>query len=342
VALTFGYENNLKIDSDEEAMHGVDVEKAQKYPNVCVLADSSRLTQVIRNVISNALKFTKTGGCVEVTLILDSDTSEKQVKDSVKGKDGEEYGRVGTACVSVKDDGIGMTADQLGQLYGEGVQFDANKLQKGGGSGLGLWVSKGIVESHGGRICAESDGHEKGCIFTIHLPLVKSDHSMHHSYHHTSSSTVFDHSTNYAVFQGVPESAPEPRAYHMLVAEDSVPNRKMLVRLLERNGHTSDAAVDGEQAVEAVSATLVSSNNAQGELKPPFDVILMDYEMPNLNGPEATEQIRAIGYSGIVIGVTGNVLKEDVDFFKEKGANDVLSKPVRFADIQASLSKLKM
>lgn len=114
----------------------------------------------------------------------------------------------------------------------------------------------------------------------------------------------------------------------------------MLCRLLERNGHTCEAAVDGEQAVAAVSATLTSSKNNIEERQPPFDVILMDFEMPNLNGPEATAQIRALGYSGIVLGVTGNILKEDVDFFREKGANDVLSKPVRYTDIQASISRL--
>ena len=216
MALSFHFENNLRLTSPGQEPQVEDVEKAEKYPRVCVLVDANRLTQVIRNVISNALKFTKVGGSVEVTLRLDSDTFEKKADNVVKGQNnGKEYARVGTARVCVKDDGIGMTADQLKQLYGEGVQFDANKLQKGGGSGLGLWVSKGIVESHGGRICAESDGHEKGCIFTIHLPLVESDHSMH-SY----TANTMDHSMNASGHQSPPESIPDRGSYHMLVTED--------------------------------------------------------------------------------------------------------------------------
>lgn len=67
----------------------------------------------------------------------------------------------------------------------------------------------------------------------------------------------------------------------------------------------------------------------------PIDTVLMDYEMPVLNGPDACKVIRSIGYKGIIFGVTGNVLLEDVEFFKDHGANEVLSKPIRFDRIKA-------
>merc|ERR1712226_261277 len=103
----------------------------------------------------------------------------------------------------------------------------------------------------------------------------------------------------------------------------------MLIRLLERVGHTCTPATNGKEAVEAVEADLTARN--MDEAYVPIDTILMDYEMPLMNGPDATYEIRKLGFTGNIFGVTGNLLGDDVDYFLDKGANQVLGKPISMA-----------
>ena len=112
----------------------------------------------------------------------------------------------------------------------------------------------------------------------------------------------------------------------LLVVEDTMSCRKMLIRLLERAGHTCIQATNGEEAVVAVQRELEEAANNPEHV--PLDTILMDYEMPLMRGPDATEHIRGMGFRGTILGVTGNVLSEDVAHFKSKGADEVLAKPV--------------
>ena len=307
---------------------------------LCVFADEHRIRQVVRNVLSNALKFTPENGTVDVSVIYSQDndlcvntTDNTLVEEHIKTthtEEGQVCSRAGTCIVRVKDSGAGMTAEQLGRLFGEGVQFDANKLQAGGGSGLGLWISKGIAESHGGSIMAESEGREKGSTFQITLPLYKppkvngplsrtvSTHNMSENFsegsHEETSSTT--------------DEAP-PKKRHILVVDDALLNRKMLTRLLERSGHTCEAACDGDEAVAIIAAEL-----AKGATQQSIGCILMDSEMPRLQGPDAASQIRELGFRGLIVGITGNVLPEDIAHFKVMGANAVLAKPVRLPQLE--------
>ena len=300
-----------------------------------VFADENRIRQVVRNVLSNALKFTPENGTVDVSVIYSPDndlcvntTNSTLVEDHIKTThtdEGQDCSRAGTCIIRVKDSGAGMTAEQLGRLFGEGVQFDANKLQAGGGSGLGLWISKGIAESHGGSIMAESEGRQKGSTFQITLPLYKppkvdgplggtvSTHNMSEGSDEELSST---------------DEAP-PKKRHILVVDDALLNRKMLTRLLERSGHTCEAACDGDEAVAIIAAELEKDNNQQS-----IGCILMDSEMPRLQGPDAASQIRELGFEGLIVGITGNVLPEDITHFKSMGANAVLAKPVRLPQLE--------
>ena len=127
---------------------------------VAINVDPLKLATVFRNLFSNAIKFTKMYG--RVTIGVDV----KTIKD------------IDVIEVSVQDSGAGLSAENLSRLFGEGVQFNANGLQGGGGSGLGLFITKGIVELHKhGNIWAESEGEGFGCTFFVHLPL----HSMHYT-----------------------------------------------------------------------------------------------------------------------------------------------------------------
>jgi CheY-like chemotaxis protein len=296
-----------------------------------MIGDDVRLSQVFRNVISNALKFTPPDGTIEVTA--------SHVKNGLPGAkpiEGEEefcitHPRAGSIRIAVKDSGVGLTKDQLQQLFGEGVQFDANRLQHGGGSGLGLNIAKGLVEQHQGTIRAESEGNGHGTTFIIELPLyeftmeeLKKDDDKDSTSQPTATTATLSTTKEERVF-------PPSR---ILVAEDAASSRKMLIRLLERSGHTCVPATNGQEALTAIEADMQVADPDHI----PIDTILMDFEMPLLTGPEATK-IWEMGYKGIIIGVTGNVLEEDVKFFKDHGADQVFSKPVSMEIIKAYLER---
>jgi CheY-like chemotaxis protein len=191
--------------------------------------------------------------------------------------------------------------------------------QSGGGSGLGLLISKGLVEQHGGTIAIDSAGPGLGATATIELPL--------YQFPEAERAKPIKPSDVRGDAEVLSDSTEIKSTRRVLVVDDALPNRKMLVRLLERAGHTCMSACNGEEAVrmfkEDRDATEADFRHA------PIDTILMDYEMPVLNGPDATKRLREMGCTALVIGVTGNVLAEDVAYFKSMGATAVLAKPVQ-------------
>ena len=183
---------------------------------------------------------------------------------------------------------------------------------------MGLVIAKGIVEQHCGTIRVASEGKGKGTSFLVELPLFQVEPKNEVTMARRPSKTPRD----------------PPQLRQVLVVDDVMSNRKMLVRLLERAGSRCQTATNGEEAVEVIRQNLEEENSI------PFDAVLMDHEMPELTGPEATETIRRLGYSGVVLGITGNVLKEDIDYFRSKGADEVLAKPVSLAQLQACWEKV--
>jgi len=305
-----------------------DLENGKIPLDVGVMGDDVRLSQVVRNVISNALKFTPIKGGISVSAAhipdglpnaeaaiapQDLDTSRHWFED---------FGRAGAIEIRVKDSGVGLSKEQLGQLFQEGVQFDANRLQHGGGSGLGLNIAKGIVEQHGGTIHAESEGIGKGTTFVVMLPL-----------HYMSRCEKTEATDIRSTGSDISDDDQPVRGRHVLVVEDSVSSQKMLIRLLERQGHTCVAASNGIEAIDEIRANQEDVQRDPGCVS--IDTVLMDFEMPVMNGPDAAKRIRGMGYTGHIIGVTGNVLSEDVDYFKANGANEVLAKPVSMASLKS-------
>jgi CheY-like chemotaxis protein len=123
-----------------------------------------------------------------------------------------------------------------------------------------------------------------------------------------------------------PGLSPTPHrsvATRVLIVDDSEMNRKMVTRLLRRRCGYVEEAEDGLVAVEKVLRSMEDQLGSSNR----FDVVLIDYEMPHLNGPEAVKRMRDLGYSGYIIGLTGHVGSSDIDVFMESGANHVLSKP---------------
>ena len=311
---------------------GFETDRTEEFTKLCVIGDDMRLSQVLRNLLSNALKFTPEHGTITVTAChvvngLPSSSplelpGTNDIQDESKEFQ-EEHSRAGSIRIMVKDDGAGMTHDQLKMLFNEGVQFDANKLQAGGGSGLGLFITKGIVEQHGGAITAMSEGPGLGCLFVVDLPLFRFPQEDLGEDDETDAGTEgLSHSTS-------PTDAPLKQNRRILVVDDALMNRKMLVRILERAGHTCEAATNGREAIDAYVADKEKADKDSSH--DPFDTILIDFEMPVLNGPDATRILRDMGCTASIFGVTGNVLDEDVEYFKSHGANEVLPKPVNMA-----------
>lgn len=298
--------------------------------NLRVIGDVPKILQVLRNLISNALKFTPEEGLILLTISYIAQQSSKNDNEKVLKrrasnlskkfvlKDGEEIIATpnGDFVLHVMDSGVGMNESEIDRLFGEGVQFNANDLQAGKGSGLGLFISKNLAEQHGGSLTAKSEGIGKGSAFTLQLPLYQCD---------IDSSIVIEHQF---LEEKMIESSShqEKRRLRILVVDDIVTNRKLLYRLLERNGHECSMAENGEVAVEMVRQSMLSNDKVTIRL---YDCILMDYEMPVLNGPNATEKIREMGCDVLIIGITGNTLSDDVQHFESKGANKVLAKPVK-------------
>ena len=301
-----------------------------------VVADPIRFVQVLRNLISNAVKFTKKKGTITVQARWVEPQIGKMGKeqDMTLHKGGHVLlARNGHLELSVKDSGAGMTKTQLEKLFqSPGVQFNANKLQGGGGTGLGLYISKGIMEQHGGTLTANSEGLEKGTTFTLTIPMYMEANSValpakrRPSLADSTGTLDQDHSSSSDIWLGADEEEGASSSLYILAVDDSLSNLKLMKRLLERHGHTVVSAMDGQEALEAFNQSISESK--------PFDVICMDYQMPVKDGPTAVEEMRGLGCDSFIVGITGNVLPDDVAFFKSKGANAVLGKPFRIAELE--------
>jgi CheY-like chemotaxis protein len=235
------------------------------------------------------------------------------------------YAQRGRLQVTVTDTGAGLSEDQLGQLFVDGVQFNVNLLQAGQGSGLGLYIAMGIVEQHQGTLMAASEGLGHGTTFTVTLPMYHVPDSalpssLAHLQKHIPTKAEEVSSQNGAM------STLRDGPLRILVVDDAHMNRKILTRLLQRRGHDCDQAEDGHEAVQKVTDALKDGT--------PYDTILMDYEMPVMNGPTASKEIRALGCDSCIVGITGNVLPEDIDHFRRCGANAVFPKPFQIEALE--------
>jgi CheY-like chemotaxis protein len=288
-----------------------------------------KLGQVIRNLVSNALKFTPSGG--NVTVIADYCPLGMLDVDPVKAKNNAiEYEKAGSIKISVKDTGAGLSQDNQMKLFSEGMQFNVNQLQAGQGSGLGLWITKGVVQLHHGTITAISEGENLGCVFIVELPLVKlkgMEVSVDEDIGSKSIQTVLSKS------QLISTVSNSSQIQNVLVVDDSALNRKMICRLLRSVGYICTEAADGQECVNH----MVRCESGQQDH---IDLILMDYEMPRMNGPVATSVLREMGCQVPVIGITGNVLSEDKNYFIEHGAVTVLTKPLKLSQFETAINEL--
>ena len=266
-------------------------ELAQVLPET-VLTDPLRLRQVLVNLVGNAIKFTDHGE-IRLAVRLASDS-----------------GRV-SLCFDVTDTGIGMNAEQVGKLFRPFSQVDSSSTRKFGGTGLGLCISKHLAEALGGGLEVRSEPG-KGSTFSLTIDPGPLD------------GTHMIQNAQEALLDRPPPATtatPNKIVLHgrILLAEDGLDNRQLIVLLLKNAGAHVTAVENGQLAVEAALAA-----REAGE---PFDVILVDMQMPVLDGYGATRQLREQGYTGPIVALTAHAMVEDCQKCLDAGCNDYLSKP---------------
>jgi signal transduction histidine kinase len=267
-----------------------------------VIGDELRLSQVITNLMSNATKFTPENGKIQLDAFLHS----------------EEDG-VCELRVEIADNGIGISSEKLAKLFRAFEQGESGISRDYGGTGLGLVISKRIVELMGGEIWAESEPG-KGAKFIFTIEVKRSDRS---------NETVSEEAD---VLNQNREAIPgEFAGKKMLLAEDMDINRVIIIALLEETQVVIECAKDGKEAVEMLTA------NPNG-----YDVVLMDMQMPRMDGLEATRRIRAMGATVPIIAMTANVFKEDIEACLEAGMNAHLGKPLDNDKVVETLRKYLM
>jgi signal transduction histidine kinase/CheY-like chemotaxis protein len=265
-----------------------------------IISDELRFSQVVTNLVNNAIKFTGESGRIDIAA-------------SEAGRDGENY----TIKVDVKDNGIGIAPDQIERLFEPFEQADGSVSRKFGGTGLGLAINKRIVEMMGGSIWVESvPGLGSVFSFTVQTRIgAAADDAEDKSGGQTAHRLSIGADTR------------------ILVVDDSSEANEYMSYTLETLGFKCELANDGEEAVE-----LVKKAAAEGR---PYNVVFMDYVMPNMNGINAAKKIHEIVNESISIVMVSIYDWKDLEGqAREAGVTKCVAKPVSPSTILDSIREI--
>ncbi|MCH3942279.1 MAG: ATP-binding protein [Atopobiaceae bacterium] len=277
-----------------------------------LMGDRMRLNQILTNLLSNALKFTPEGGSVTLQV-----TQGSADAAGGAGAASEGIARRVPLTFSVTDTGIGMSEDFLPHVFEPYEQADAEIGQKFGGTGLGLSIVKKMAEMMGGTVLATSElGH--GSTFTVSLPFDEASAEQ--------AAQLEDASRERAEKPGGAGVKAARKlqlaGMRLLLAEDNLMNSEIAQEILRRNGAEVDTAENGQEAVDAFCSSAPGT----------YDAILMDIQMPRMDGYEATAAIRNSTHTDAqaipVIAMTANAFQEDVRRALDAGMNAHTPKPL--------------
>ncbi len=274
--------------------------------NIKLIGDPLRLKQVLLNLIGNAIKFTDEGSIVaDVTLDVDYDNNKVHCK------------------FSVTDTGIGLSIEHNKRLFSAFSQADASTTRKYGGTGLGLVISKRIVEIMNGKIWVESEeGKGSKFYFTAEFALDTTPMPELEDF------ANLDNIKNMEGVDSALEDDPSQNHFgYILLVEDNEINQLIANELLTIKGHKVDIANNGQEAIE-----MIHKNN--------YDIVLMDIQMPILDGLTATKTLREDQkYKDLpIIAMSAHAMKGDREISLSHGMNDHLSKPINPQDLYTCLN----
>ncbi|MDR9397856.1 MAG: ATP-binding protein [Salibacter sp.] len=258
-----------------------------------VLGDENRLNQILINIVGNAVKFTEMGK-VELKV---SQISETRDHHEIEFK--------------ITDTGIGIPDDKRETIFNTFEQASSSILNTYGGTGLGLSITKNLVEMQGGSISVESE-EGKGSEFTVVLSFEKCLET-----EKTDKNTPDKNTKSKAPSSG--SGRDDLKGYHVLLVEDNPINQKIAAQFLNKWGAKVTLSENGKEALDVITSK-------------EFDLILMDLQMPEMDGYEATKAIRSIDddyFKNIpVVALTADAFNEVRDSVLEVGMNDYVTKPI--------------
>ncbi|MDD6483108.1 MAG: response regulator [Clostridiales bacterium] len=264
-----------------------------------VFCDKTRLNQVLLNLLSNAIKFTHPGGTVSVGIT--------QLDDAPGDK--------GLYEIRVRDNGIGMSREFAEKIFEPFERERNSTVSKIQGTGLGMAISKNIIDMMGGTIEVQTE-KDRGTEFIIRLALRRGEGKAKES----AGEDVLP--------------AADFKGKHLLIAEDNELNREIALEILGEYGFRMDTAQNGAEAVEKIAAS------KPGE----YDLVLMDIQMPVMDGYEATRKIRGLDNPELsnipILAMTANAFDEDRKAALESGMNGFLSKPVQIEELVKTLQSM--
>jgi CheY-like chemotaxis protein len=262
------------------------------------------LRQILLNIVGNAIKFTEYGS---VRLVVASE------------------GEAGSSriCFEIIDTGIGMTPEQRGALFIPFSQADTSTSRKFGGSGLGLAICKRLADMLGGTLSAQSE-LGKGTTFRFSMNVGATD-----------APPMLAERLNVSAEPADSENAAHQMAGHILLVEDAQDTQALARALLEARGFTVDTAENGRIAVNRV---LAASRDGR-----PYDLVLLDMQMPSLDGYSAARELRKLGFASLpLIAFTAHASKQEQQKCEAAGCNGYLTKPIdqnlMFSTIAAHLN----
>ena len=283
-----------------------------------IAGDIHYLQQILVNLVGNAIKFTSVG---KVSINV-SKYQDNQL------------------LFAIKDSGLGIPSHKLDKLFKPFSQIDSSTTRKFGGTGLGLAICKKLISLMGGDIWVESFvGQGTTFLFTIpYYPMAMQRYPNIEGVDPISDLALeaVEIPKSNTLFNKIPKLA-EQIPLKILLAEDNLVNQKLANRLFEKMGYDIDVATNGIEVLAAIQ-------------KQSYDLIFMDVQMPEMDGLEATRQIRAIEQSGQIglsslaksiqiIAITANAMQEDSEKCLASGMNDFIAKPFKVEQIQTAIEK---
>jgi len=217
--------------------------------------------------------------------------------------------------IAVEDTGCGIPVEHLPELFSAFHQVDSSTQRERGGSGLGLALCQRLAQQMGGRIHATSQPGVGSC-FTLELPLRERR----------------DPSRTSPVSSAKGPAASQVRDMRLLLAEDSVHNQRLIARVLQQAGARLDVVANGQLAVDQALGALREGR--------PYDVVLMDVDMPVLDGLTATRTLRDAGYTSPILALTAHRLSDERERCLAEGCDDVATKPIDWPSLFEQLATL--